>query len=162
MILAMSLDKAIGNNGDLLCRLSADLKHFKELTMGHSIIMGRKTFESLPHGALPGRRNIVISRNVDFGAQGAEIVGSIDEALRLVATEDEAFIIGGAQIYGATLDIASKIYLTEIEAKFPLADTRLEQFDMNKWELASQETHQADSKNEFPFTFKKLIKRDYN
>lgn len=94
IIVAVTRNNAIGTNGDLLYHISADLKHFKEITMGHPIIMGRKTFESFPNGPLPGRRNIVITRNTDYVHQGIEVVHSLKEAIDAVADTDEAMVIG--------------------------------------------------------------------
>ncbi len=98
IIVAMTPSGAIGRKGDLLYHISADLKRFKALTMGKPIIMGRKTFESLPSGPLPGRRNIVVTRRNDYPAEGIEVAGSLDEAVALAADAEEAMIIGGAEI----------------------------------------------------------------
>ncbi len=130
IIAAVTRDLAIGHQGDLLYHISDDLRHFKALTMGHPIVMGRRTFESFPKGALPGRRNIVVSRNPDYKAPGAETVGSIEEALILAATDaagidnSEIFIIGGGEIYRQAMPLAHKLELTVIDAERPEADTR--------------------------------------
>lgn len=116
IIAAVCRNGAIGRGGDLLYHLSADLRRFKELTMGHPIIMGRKTFESFPKGALPGRRNIVITRTPDYEAPGAEVVGSPEEALRAVAGTERAYIIGGGEIYRQFISKATRLELTEINA----------------------------------------------
>lgn len=158
LIVAVSEDNAIGDKGGLLCRLSADLKRFKALTTGHTIIMGRKTFESLPKGALPNRRNIVITRNSEYKAEGAEVAGSIEEALKISAADDERFIIGGAQLYDATIQMAEKIHLTRIHAEFPNADTRLKNFKPEEWKQTGSERHEADEKNAFPYSFVTLEK----
>ena len=102
-IVAVAADNAIGRQGQLLCHLPADLKHFKTLTMGHSIIMGRRTFESFPKGALPGRQNIVISRQPDYQPEGAVVAHSPEEAFELATMPEPVFIIGGEQIYRATI-----------------------------------------------------------
>ena len=159
LIVAVSEDNAIGNNGGLLCRLSADLKHFKALTTGHTVIMGRKTFESLPKGALPNRRNIVVTRNAAFEAPGAEVANSIEAALKMSAGDDERFIIGGAQLYDATVDIAEKIHLTRIHAEFPDADTRLTKFHPQEWTELDCERHEPDEKNAYPFSFITLVRK---
>jgi len=124
MIVAAGSDGAIGRNGDLIWHISADLKRFKSLTMGHPVIMGRKTWESLPKRPLPGRRNIVVSRNHGLVAPGAEVAHSPEEALRLVEGENP-FIMGGAGIYDAFMPKVTRIYLTEIDSVCPEADARL-------------------------------------
>lgn len=114
-IVAISENGGIGKDNRLLFHISADLKRFKELTSGHTVIMGRKTLQSLPGGrGLPNRRNIVITRDIDFTAERAEIVHSVDEALALA--EEDAFVIGGASIYQAMLPYCDKVYLTKVYA----------------------------------------------
>ena len=159
LIVAVSEDNAIGNNGGLLCRLSADLKHFKALTTGHTVIMGRKTFESLPKGALPNRRNIVVTRNAAFEAPGAEVANSIEAALKMSAGDDERFIIGGAQLYDATVDIAEKIHLTRIHAEFPDADTHFPNVDWSAWQKVEKQDFPADEKNPFAYSFETYIRK---
>lgn len=123
IIVARGADGSIGRNGDLAFHIREDLRNFKRITMGKPVIMGRKTFESLPGGALPGRRNIVISRNPAYSPTGADRAGSVEEALALCEGVEEVMIIGGATIYSATLPIADKLYITEIDAMLPDADT---------------------------------------
>ncbi|MBD5282363.1 MAG: dihydrofolate reductase [Bacteroides sp.] len=123
IIVAVDRNWAIGNRGDQLFYIREDLRHFKELTLGHPIIMGRKTFEALPRGPLPGRRNIVITRSRDYQPEGVEVAASLEEAIELCAGADEAFIIGGAQVYRQALPLASDLYLTQIDAAAPEADT---------------------------------------
>lgn len=122
IIVAATLDGAIGLRGDMLYYISPDLQRFKALTTGHTVIMGRKTFESLPKGALPQRRNIVITRQSDFSAPGAEVAHSLDEALRM-ASGQEVFIIGGESVYRAAMPLAHRLYLTQINAVRGDADT---------------------------------------
>ena len=122
IIVAVDLNNAIGRGGDMLYHLSADLRRFKALTMGHTLIMGRKTFDSLPKGALPGRRNIVVSRNTAFSAPGAERASSLEEAIAM-AGNAEIFIIGGGQIYAQALPLADTIELTVISDRAESADT---------------------------------------
>ncbi len=124
MIVAAGRDGAIGKNGDLIWHISSDLKRFKTLTMGNTLIMGRKTWDSLPKKPLPGRRNIVITRNPDFKAEGAEVVGSPEEAIE-IAGNDKVFVMGGAEIYNALMPFVTRIYLTEIEADCADANARL-------------------------------------
>lgn len=160
IIVAMAKDGAIGNKGDLLCRLSADLKRFKALTMGHAVIMGRKTFDSLPKGALPGRRNVVITRNKDFSAENVVVVHSLEDAMQATADEEKRFIIGGAQIYETAYPLAGKMELTEIESEFPEADTRLTCFNQGDWNVVSEsERYPADEKNHYPYKFVTLERK---
>ena len=125
MIVAAGRDGAIGKNGDLIWHISSDLKRFKTLTMGHPVIMGRKTWESLPKKPLPGRLNIVVSRNPDYIAEGAKVVSTPEGALSL-SEGISPFIMGGEQIYRAFMPYVTKIYLTEIDAECHEADARLE------------------------------------
>lgn len=123
IIAAVCANGAIGRRGDLLYHISADLRRFKQLTMGHPIIMGRKTFESFPKGPLPGRRNIVISRNPDYAPAGAEVYASPEEALEACGDAGEVFVIGGGEIYSRFMPQASRLMLTEIDAAPDDADT---------------------------------------
>lgn len=124
MIVAAGRDGAIGKEGNLIWHISSDLKRFKSLTMGHPVIMGRKTWESLPKKPLPGRLNIVVSRNPDFVAEGARVASSPEEALAL-SGQSSPFIMGGEQIYKAFMPVVTRIYLTEIDAECQEADARL-------------------------------------
>lgn len=136
LIAAVARDNSIGVNGDMPFRISADLKHFRAATMGKPVVMGRKTFQSLPH-ALPGRRNIIVSRS-GFSAAGAETVSSPQEAVRLAAEggADEIMIIGGGELYRLMMPLADKLIITEIDAVFPDADTRFPEIDNDKWEAS--------------------------
>ena len=136
-IVAIARDGAIGKNGDLLWHLSADMKHFKSITMGHSIVMGRTTFESFPKGALPGRQNIVVTRNADYHPENVTI----------------------AQIYAATIDMVSTIYLTRVDAEFPDADTFFPTINPDEWEECGVEHHEADDRNPLPYTFLTLKRK---
>ena len=131
MIAAVGKNNELGKNNSLIWYLPDDLKFFKSTTMGKSIIMGRKTFESLPK-ALPGRKNIVITRNKDYDKEGACVTSDIQSALKLSETE-EVFIIGGETIYKEYLEIADKIYLTEIDAEDSEADAFFPEFDKEKY-----------------------------
>lgn len=153
IICALAANGAIGNKGGLLFYLPADLKHFKELTTGHTILMGRKTFESLPKGALPNRRNVVITRQADFTAPGIEVYHSFDEALQACATDAEVYIIGGESVYAAALPIADRLCLTHIDATPNEADTYFPAFDRALWEVESEEHHEPDEKNSLPYSF---------
>lgn len=127
IIVAADQKRGIGINNTLPWKLPEDLAHFKRLTTGHAIIMGRKTFESIGR-PLPNRRNIVVTRNVEWRADGVETVHSIDEARRLVAGDDKAYVIGGAQVYAQALPLADEVVLTEVmavyecDAHFPALD----------------------------------------
>lgn len=153
IIAAIGRNSEAGKNGGLLCRLPADLKHFKEITSGHTVIMGRKTFESLPKGPLPNRRNMVVSRNAGLKIEGAEVYPSLDGAFIGLIDENEVFVIGGAQIYGQVLPIADKLYLTKIHADFPEADVFFPKIDFSVWQETGRETFFADGKNPYAFSF---------
>lgn len=139
IIVAVAQDGAIGKKGSLIWHLPEDLKRFKRLTSGHTVIMGRNTWESLPKKPLPGRTNIVISRNPDFVAEGAKLASSPEQALQMAADEDEVFIIGGEKIYKTFLPIAHRIYLTLIESECKEADAWFE-FDPNSWHQSQKES----------------------
>ncbi len=152
-IVAVAADNAIGRQGQLLCHLPADLKHFKTLTMGHSIIMGRRTFESFPKGALPGRQNIVISRQPDYQPEGAVVAHSPEEAFELASMPEPVFIIGGEQIYRATIDRVDTLYLTLIHARFEGSDAYFPVIDDEQWEEEEREYHRTDDRNAHDYTF---------
>jgi len=153
IIAALGKNNEIGKGNQLLCHLPADLKRFKSITTGHTVIMGRKTFESLPNGALPNRRNIVISRNPELIVEGAEVYSSLDQALLKCIDEAEVFITGGAQIYKQALPVADKLYITKIHAAFPEADAFFPPIDRNIWKEVDREFFPADEKNPYAFTF---------
>lgn len=144
---------AIGKNNSLLCHLPADLKHFKIITSGHTVIMGRKTFESLPNGSLPKRRNIVLTRNTNLSIQGCEICSSLCEAVELCKNEEEVFIIGGGTIYKEAMEMADVIYLTRVHREFEGADTFFPAIDATRWKGVSCENHNADEKNPYDYSF---------
>ena len=131
MIAAVGKNLELGKNNDLIWHFKEDMKFFKETTMGHTVVMGRKTFESLPK-ALPGRKNIVISSNAEYQAQGATVVTSVEEALQ-IADNEEVFVIGGGKIYAEFLPYADKLYLTEIDAECADADTYFPQFNKSDY-----------------------------
>lgn len=158
-IVVVAENGAIGKNGDLLCHLPADLKHFKNITMGHTIIMGRRTWESFPKGALPGRKNVVITRNPDFNAPGAETFHSLEEALQATAQDGERFIIGGGMLYREAFPLTDVLYLTLLHASFPDADTFFPEFDTAEWMEISREDYPADERNPHPYSFVELRRR---
>lgn len=160
IIVATTCNFAIGRKGDLLFHISDDLKRFKALTMGHPIIMGRKTFESFPKGALPGRRNIVVTRNPDYTAPGIETAKSLEEALAMCGTSSECFVIGGGEIYSQALPLASKIELTLIDCSVDDADTFFPVLSSDEWTLPlTPSFDRTDPKTGTPYTFLTLNRR---
>ena len=159
IICALTQNSAIGNKGGLLYYLPADLKHFKNLTTGHTIVMGRKTFESLPKGALPNRRNVVITRQTDYAAPNIEVFHSFDEALQACATDEEVFILGGESVYEAALPKADRLCLTYIEATPDEAYTFFPTYDASQWIIESEEHYQPDEKNRLPYSFINYIRK---
>lgn len=162
IIVAIGRNNEIGRDNGMLAHLPADLRYFKETTRGHTVIMGRKTFESLPKGALPNRRNIVISRNPHLVCEGAEVVSSLDMALIRCRDESEAFIIGGGEIYAQVLPIADKLYLTHIQADFPQAEVFFPTIDYSQWQVVSSETYPADEKNKYDLIFRQYERKTNN
>lgn len=137
LIVARARNGVIGHDGKLPWHLSADLKRFKALTMGHHIIMGRKTWESIGR-PLPGRTSIVVTRNRSYAAAGAQVVDSLRSALLLAHSDSEAFVIGGAEIYREALPLADRIYLTEVDAEYP-GDTFFPALNPEEWTAATRE-----------------------
>jgi dihydrofolate reductase len=137
IIVAMAKNRVIGANNKLPWHLSADLKRFKVLTMGHHIIMGRKTFESIGR-ILPGRTTVVVTRNPDFQAAGAIVVNDLDAALAQCAGDTEAFVIGGERVFQSALPLAERIYLTELDKHFE-GDAYFPAIDMHEWRLIERE-----------------------
>lgn len=154
IIVAIAQNGAIGYKGDLIYHLSADLRRFKELTTGHTVIMGRKTFESLPKGALPNRRNIVLTRQKEITLPGVEVFTSLDEALAHCTTDEKVFIIGGAQVYNQALSLADELEITLVHDSPSLADTFFPEFGSDEtWHLINREDHDPDEKNPLPYSF---------
>ncbi len=153
IIVAIDENNAIGKGNNLLCHLPNDLKYFKSVTQGYPVIMGRKTFESLPKGALPNRRNIVITRNKDLKFERCEMVSSINEAITLCKDEEQLFIIGGGSVYHEAIDMADRLYLTRIHHEFEGADTFFPFVDQAQWNEVSREDHQPDEKHEYGYSF---------
>jgi dihydrofolate reductase len=153
LIVAADENNAIGKSGGMLCHLPNDLKYFKRTTEGHSVIMGRKTFESLPKGALPNRRNIVITSNKSLQYDNCEMVSSLDEAIQLCKNEAEVFIIGGGVVYRESLPLAGKLYVTRIHHEFDEADTFFPEIEPSVWKVIFREEHPADEKNKYAHTF---------
>lgn len=159
IICALTRDHAIGNKGKLLYHLSADLRRFKALTTGHTVIMGRKTYESLPNGALPNRRNIVISSQLSYAPLDADVAPSLTHALASCRDEDEVFVIGGGSIYEAAMPLADRLYLTLLDDVAEEADTFFPEIELTDWCIESEEEHEADEKNDVPYTFINCVRR---
>jgi len=153
LIVAVSSNGVIGRDGGLPWHLPADLKHFKRTTMGHHLIIGRRTWEEVGK-PLPGRTMVVVTRSQRFAPEGAKVVRSVEQALEIAAEDDEPFIGGGSQIYRIAIarDLVHRIYLTRIHAEVE-GDTLFPGFDLDDWKLVSEEHHEADEKNEFDFSF---------
>ncbi len=156
IVVAISENNAIGKNNQLLWYLPADLKHFKNITTGHTVIMGRKTYDSVGK-PLPNRRNIIITRQ-DITITGCEVVESIEDALALSADEKEVFIVGGAEIYRQSIHLTDRIYLTIVHQKFD-ADSFFPEINDDEWVETEREDHQPDEKNKLPYSFITLDRR---
>ena len=159
IIVAVAQNGAIGLNNELLYRLPNDLKRFKALTTGHTIIMGRKTFESLPKGALPNRRNIVLSRQEGLHYENAECYRSLDEALMQCDYTEDLYIIGGGELYRQTLALAKRIHLTLVDDTPAQADAFFPTLDPAEWAEVSREAHPADDKHAQAYTFIDYVRR---
>jgi dihydrofolate reductase len=160
IIAAISKNNVLGKENKLLWHLPKDFKFFKETTFGHPIIMGRKTFESLPK-ALPGRTNIIITGDRGYKKESAVVTHSLEDAIKVALTENkEVFICGGGQIYKGALEkkLVDKIYLTEIEQEFD-GDAFFPTFDKSNWEISKKECHTKDEKHNFDFCFVEYVKK---
>ncbi len=156
IIVAIDEHYAIGRNGDLLCHMRSDLQHFKALTTGHTVVMGSRTYLSLPRRPLPGRRNIVLTRQDAALFEGAEVVRNIEDIPVLNNQNNpdhEMFVIGGGEVYRQMMPYADRIYLTRIHHTWDDADTFFPPIDENQWVAESEETHEADEQNPFAYTF---------
>ena len=150
IVVAIASNYAIGKNNQLLWHLPKDLKHFKDITAGGTVIMGRKTFDSVGK-PLPKRRNIVITRQA-IDIAGCEVVNSLDAAMALCKDEAEVFIVGGAEIYRQAMHICNRIYLTIVHHSFD-ADTFFPEIDYQEWQEMAHEDHLTDEKHAFPYSF---------
>jgi dihydrofolate reductase len=153
LIVAVSENGVIGRDGGLPWRLSQDLRRFKQLTMGHHLVIGRRTWEEVGT-PLPGRTMVVVTRDHRFAAQGVLVAHSLDEALELARDDDEPFIGGGAEIYRMALErsLVDRLYITRVHADIE-GDTVFPEIDLEAWRLISREDHEADDKNQYPFSF---------
>ncbi|MBT3208670.1 MAG: dihydrofolate reductase [Bacteroidetes bacterium] len=152
IIVAAAENNAIGKDNKLLCYIFDDLKRFKQLTTGHKILMGKKTYESLPKGALPNRTNIVITDSANEKIEGCVMAYSITEAIELCDDTKENFIIGGGSIYSQFMEHANKLYITRIHKSFD-ADTFFPEINHNDWNLCSTESYEASEKNECDYSY---------
>ena len=159
IIVAIAENYAIGKQGGLLCHLPEDLKHFKTITSGSTVIMGERTFYSLPKHPLPNRRNIVITDQAGKTFDGAEAAYSIEDAVRLVKGDEEAFVIGGGMVYRQFMAIADKLYITHIHHSWEDADTFFPVIEPSTWRKVSEEMHLADEKNPFDYTFTEYLRK---
>lgn len=159
IIVAIAENNEIGRQGDLLCHLPSDLKHFKEVTSGSTVIMGKRTFFSLPKHPLPNRRNIVITDVQGETFEGAEAVYSIDEAIRVADKDKENFIIGGGMVYRQFMPLADKLYITHIRHTWADADTFFPPIEESVWKQITIEHHTADEKNPYDYDFAEYIRR---
>lgn len=159
IIVAVAENYAIGKKGDLLCHMPADLKHFKTITSGNTVMMGERTFLSLPKHPLPNRRNIVLTDVKGKTFEGAETVYSLDEMVAQVNPEEEAFVIGGGMVYRQMMERADKLYITHIHHSWPDADTFFPEIDPKVWKQLSAERHSADENNPYDYTFAEYGRR---
>lgn len=159
VIAAVAPDGAIGRKGDLLFHVSADLRRFKALTMGHPVIMGRKTFESLPKGALPGRRNVVVSRNTAFHAPGVEVFPSLEAAVAACGDAGEVFVLGGAQIYAQAVAMADRLCLTRFDRTLSDADRFFPEVSTEQWTVVESSEWSTDEKSGVRYSFDTLERR---
>lgn len=151
IIAAMGRNRVIGRENRLPWHLPNDLRHFKALTLGKPLLMGRKTWESLP-GLLPGRRHLVISRNPHYEAKGAETAYSLAEAIAIAGPVEEVMLIGGGELYAQALPLAQRLYLTLVDAELE-GDTFFPQYEAADWQLMQQQDHVADDRHVFGYSF---------
>ena len=157
IIAAVSINNVIGNNNKLIWKLSNDLKRFKNLTTNHSVIMGRKTFESLPN-PLPDRDNIVITRDTNYSKPNIQVCSSIEDAINLTKTDTQPFIIGGGEIYSQTINIVDKVELTRVHKEFD-GDAYFPEIPLDIFELINEENYNSDLENEFDYSYLTYKKR---
>jgi len=158
IVVAAAENNVIGKDNQLIWHLPADLKHFKQITMGHPILMGRKTYESIGK-PLPGRTTIIITRQPDYEAAGCIVVNAVQEAVEEARKlDDQAYIIGGAEIYRQALNVTDTIYLTRIHHKFE-GDTFFPEINDDEWKVVSEEHHEPDEKNKYSYSFIQLERK---
>lgn len=157
MIAAVAENNALGKNNDLLWHLPLDFKRFKEITSGHHIIMGRKTFESFPK-PLPNRTHIVISRQENYNPEGCIVVENLEKAIAVCPKNESSFIIGGGEIYAQSIDIANQLDITRVHHSFD-ADVFFPEIDPGIWELTSEIFNPKDEKHLFDYTFQTFVRK---
>lgn len=159
LIVAIAENNAIGKNGDLLCHLPNDLKHFKEITNGATVVMGKNTFFSLPRHPLPNRRNIVLTRDTNFSYENTDVAHSINDVYDMISTDEKVFIIGGGNVYEQFMNRVDKLYITHIHYSWANADTFFPTIDPATWQCVSAERHNADERHEYAYTFAEYTKK---
>ena len=157
IIVAVAENDVIGKNNQLIWHLPADLRRFEQITSGHHVIMGRKTFESVGR-PLPNRTNIIITSDVNYKKEGCIVVHSINEAFTLCEGQEEVFILGGSTIYEQTIRFADKLYITRVHNIFD-GDSYFIKMNDDYWDLEYEETHQADKKNRYAYSFRNYIRK---
>lgn len=159
VVVAADENDGIGMNNTIPWRLPADLQRFKTLTMGHHLVVGRRTYESIGF-PLPGRKTIVLSRDPDFQVEGCQLANSLQEALQLGLDdgEKEIFVIGGAEVFSEAMEIADHIYFTRVHCTVEV-DTHFPAYNADRWSLLCEQFHPADEKNQYPFTFHHYVKK---
>lgn len=159
LIAAMSENRVIGRGGDVPWRQREDVRRFKRMTLGHTVIMGRKTFESIGERALPKRRNIVVTRRAGYEREGVEIASGVEEALAMARGEDLVYVVGGGEVYAAAMPKADRLDLTLIHTDTEGGEAFFPAFDVADWALTHDERHDADEHNEFPYSFRVYERR---
>ncbi|MFZ4670380.1 MAG: dihydrofolate reductase [Flavobacterium sp.] len=157
LIAAVAQNNALGKDNQLLWHLPDDFKRFKNITSGHYIIMGRKTFESFPK-PLPNRTHVIITRQKEYKPEGCIVVNSLDEAIQSCPKQEDIFIIGGGEIYKQSIVIADKIDITRVHNSFE-ADTFFPEIEIEKWQLIFEEFHSKDERHDFDFTFQTYVRK---
>jgi len=157
LIAAVAENNALGKDNQLLWHLPDDFKRFKNITSGHYIIMGRKTFESFPK-PLPNRTHVIITRQKDYNPEGCIVVNSLEEAIEFCPKQEDIFIIGGGEIYKQSIEIADKIDITRVHHCFE-ADTFFPEINLEKWQLVFKEFHSKDERHDFDFTFQTFVRK---
>ena len=157
IIVAVAANGIIGGGNSMLWHITEDLRRFKRITSGHPVIMGRKTFEAIGR-PLPGRTNVVITRQKDYSHEGVTVVGSLDEALAMFPHEEEVFVTGGGQIYAQALPLADKLYLTTVLHDYD-GDTRFPTWNRNEWRQVSREYFEHGEKYPYPFEYTDWVRK---
>lgn len=159
IIVAIAENYAIGKAGDLLCYLPDDLKHFKALTTGATVVMGKKTFFSLPRRPLPNRRNIVLTRDESFQYENTEVAHSIEELQKMLTADEKVFIIGGGEVYRQFMPLAEELHITHIHHTWEDADTFFPEIDPTIWQCTSEERFTSDDRHAFAYTFATYVRK---